>query len=159
MYYLTVLLFLLSYEAIMWGWTLNRHATWLKNHPEMDRRKPVSYTMLRVASGMSSMLSISVWCWWIFVMMNIDTMRYSKIHMICPIVVASIQLSHIHFSALIARYSCLPRSMWPLLSKGASILLVKYVKLDPPPLTSCDVHRCWSELSSMRKKLQEEVKS
>lgn len=140
-----VIIFFVSYEAVMWGWTLNRHAVWLKLHPQMEKRVSVSYRMLRVSSAMSAMLSVFIW--FLFMYVSIKKLQYQTdvafwifIRNSCII---ALQLSHIHFSAIIARYSCLPRSMWPLLSKIVSMALVKFFHMKEPILTSFDVHTCW----------------
>ena len=148
---LSIITFFISYEAILWGWSMNRHGYWLKRHPEHDKRRMVSHTMLRIASIMTSSLSILMWLWWVYLMVTGVTLVGIPITIfgiqiseyICTLLVITVQLSHIHFSAIIARYSCLPRSMWPLLSQLVSKALVKFTRLDPPLLNSADVHKCW----------------
>lgn len=136
--------FLVSFEAVMWAWTINRHATWLRKHPELEKRISVSYMMLRAASFMAGMLSILVWC--LFMYITITELAYEENPgfwiVIQNLVIISVQLSHTHFMAIIARYSCLPRSMWPLISKLVSIILVKWCHMKEPVLTSYDVHSC-----------------
>ncbi len=145
-----LLIFIISFEAMWWGWTLNRHGSWIARHPEMDRRKMVSPRMLKVACAMMSLLSLAVWLWWMYVntASGAHIVEHSRLHeYACSFIVAGIQLTHIHFSAMVARYSCLPRSLWPMLSIWISKTLCFLFKIKPPPLTSCDVHRCWHDLA------------
>lgn len=144
-----VVLFFLSFEAVMWGWTLNRHSAWLEKHPEYDRRLLVSYPMLRKASKMAGFLSIVVWLWWITI--SIGNFNDSLFHyVVCSFIVASIQLSHIHFMAIVARYSCLPLSMWPVVSKQVSIILSNKFGVHSPPKNSMEVHACWFKKGYLR---------
>lgn len=138
----TIIIFFLSYEAIMWGWTLNRHAVWLDTHVK-DRRITVSHKILKMASIMASSLSILLWIWWLVVLST--TLIYGSHMLICGLLISFVQLSHIHFSVILARYACLPRSMWPMFSKYISIFLCKYTNLPEPILTSGDLYICWGE--------------
>ena len=142
-YWLVV--FILSYEAIMWCWTIDRHASWLKRHPNLDKRQAVPPFMLRVAAGMACSLSLGVWMLFIYITMT--ELKYDdNPHFwvfIQNLVIASVQLTHIHLFAIGSRYMCLPRSMWPLLSKWASIVVVKFTKIPEPILSSYDVRGCW----------------
>ncbi len=151
-YVWVTILFLISFEAVAWGWTLNRHGDWIKRHPEMDRRRMVAPSMLKTACAMSSLLSIFVWLWSVHLTINpLGEELHSGTKIASLAVAFFIQLSHVHFCAMTARYSCLPRSMWPLLSNLVSRTLVYTFKIRPPPLNSCDVHRCWNDMVKRRK--------
>ena len=140
---LTVVIFLLSYEAIMWGWTLNRHAVWIEKHIKDRRKLLVSFNMLKIASVMSSILSVGAWMWWLVVISS--AVAHSGHIIVCAILISAIQLSHIHFSVILARYACLPRSFWSIFSQLASIFLCSVFNLKEPILTSGDLHICWGE--------------
>lgn len=145
-----VVVFILSYEALMWCWTVNRHATWLRQHPHLDKRQAVTPRQLRCASCMTASLSLGVWLLFIYItmteLMYPDNPQFWVF--IQNLVIASIQLSHIHLFAVGSRYMCLPRSMWPLLSKWVSMLLVKFMKMKEPVLTSYEVRSCWRKTTS-----------
>jgi len=116
---LTAFIVLLGYEALMWGWTMNRHASWLVKHPEEEDRIPlVGYKRLRFISASSGLLSGLSTLGWIVLVAEHD---FGVPHhgLMFGSAVLLIQLSHINLFAVIARYCCLPRSMWPLLSTWA----------------------------------------
>jgi len=142
-----IITFLISYEAILWGWTLNRHGRWQAKHPNMDKRSAVSARMLQMAAGMSAIFSLFMW--FLFMYTLVISLHY-KIHanfwiFMRVFILIGIQLTHIHFSAIVARYCCLPRSMWPVLSRVLSIVVCKVFKFNPPALTSAEVHRCYNK--------------
>lgn len=133
---------LFGYEAIMWGWTMNRHAKWLKRHPEDANEYPlVGYNRLRFVSISSSVVSILVVVSWIVLSVN-HKGNFPVQNMLLSITVLLLQLSHMNLFTLIARYTCLPRSMWPLVSTLMSVLIVKYLGALEPPLSSLEVHAC-----------------
>lgn len=137
----TIFIFLLSYEAIMWGWTLNRHATWLDKHIRDRRSVLVSFNALKLASMISSFVSIAIWSWWLFVVSTISTSGGNIV--LYAIIAIIAQASHIHFSVMLAKYSCLPRSFWSMISKYVSVAMCHFFKFKEPILTSEDLYICW----------------
>lgn len=133
---------LFGYEAIMWGWTMNRHALWLKRHPEDANEYPlVGYNRLRFVSISSSIISTLVITAWIILTVNHKAI-FPMQQTLLSITVLLLQLSHMNLFTLIARYTCLPRSMWPLVSVLMSKFIVKYLGALEPPLSSLEVHAC-----------------
>ncbi len=155
-----IILFFISYEALLWGWVLNRHATWLKNNPNIDRRKIVSYKVVRFTSVLSSFLNAFIWIWWMYIVIHegppvhpiIFTYVFSGI-------VFSVQCCSIHSSAFFARYSCLPSNMWPILTRYISILPNLLFNIPPPAKTSAAVYRCWVRLARMRKRKENKMEN
>ena len=139
--------FAISFEAIMWGYTLNRHGKWQAKHPGMDKRSSVSARMLQAVGIMSASFSLGMW--FLFMYTLISRLQYAEhanfwiFVRVC--ILLGMQLTHIHFSAVVARYTCLPRSMWPILSKYVSIALGKTFGIKPPVLTSFEVHQCYKK--------------
>lgn len=142
-----VITFIVSFEAIMWGYTLNRHGKWQSRHPGMDKRSSVSAMMLQMAGGMSASFSLIMWFLFMYTLVTglqyAEHARFWLFIRVC--ILLGLQLTHVHFSAIIARYVCLPRSYWPVLSACVSIMLQKLFKIKPPILTSYEVHQCYKK--------------
>lgn len=137
------MVFLVSYEALLWGWTLYRHAIWQQEHGLQDRRGTVTSTMLKHAAIMCSIHSLGLWfLYQTFVMFGLFHNLWREL--LFTGLVYGVQLTHIHFSAIVARYSCLPRSYWPLVSKYISILLCQKCGFPEPLKESGDIDRCWT---------------
>ncbi len=153
LYIIGIALFFISYEALLWGWVLNRHASWLKNNPDIDRRKIVSYKVVRFTSILSSCLNIFIWAWWMYIVMHegppVHPIEFTYVF---SFIVFCVQLCSIHSSAFFARYSCLPSSMWPILTRFISILPDVFFNVPPPAETSSDVYRCWVRLARIRER-------
>lgn len=139
----SLLICVIGYEAIMWGWTMNRHATWLQNHPEDDDRVLlVGPRRLKFISTTSAVFSICTIFWWVYLMVEHPTVSPAGHTIVWGLIIFLIQLSVLNLFTVIARYSCLPRSMWPLISTWLSVFVVRYMGVEEPPLTSVDVHAC-----------------
>lgn len=139
---ITGVIFLLSYESIMWGWTLNRHAVWLEKHIKDMRKILVSFNILKITSIISAIISIVVWMWWLIIISSAIHISYI---LVFAVLISTIQLSHIHFSVILARYSCLPRSFWSMFSQWTSMIICVVFNIKEPILTSGDLHVCWGK--------------
>lgn len=123
-----IIIIFLSLEVFWWGKCLNDHSRMMKELGDNDCyggpddicfRK--NWIRVFMASVMATSLSMGVILWWI-VMWNsgeVKTFTYSQW------VASGIQLSHIHFFAIIARCTCLDISDWPIPSQIVSKYLHK----------------------------------
>ena len=118
---------LLTVEVMLWAYTLNRHAVWLHDSDKVEKKTCFkdAWPRIYMASVMACGLSLICFFW------EVSLIYHVFIHDIphstyMPWIIAGIQLSHIHFFAIIARCSCLDVSEWPWLSKQISKLLAKF---------------------------------
>ena len=61
----SVLIVLAVAEVQIWGFTVNRHAWWMKNHPTQDKRR-INYKSLFYASAFTSLLSLIMLFAWMY---------------------------------------------------------------------------------------------
>ena len=115
--------FLLSYEVFTWGCKLNQHARDMQDIE--DKTKDICagklWSRIFMSSVMATALSMGVAIWWLAMIITgaAETFVYPQW------VACGIQLSHIHFFAIIARCTYLEVDSWPLLSRHISYLLYK----------------------------------
>lgn len=127
--------FLLTNEALFWSWALARHAYWMDKHRELIHCKNLNCRMTMLASIMAGTLSTLVGVWYICYSIDSQALFYRDSLLVC-----GIQLSHIHFMALLARCTELPRELWPLPSQWLSKYVVRrLIKNNPSPI--CDQRR------------------
>lgn len=149
---LLVLIFFLSVEAMFWAFSINRHAYWLKLHPEYDRRLAVPFRILSVAGWFTLFLSLTLWVWHVysFALFKMCTiMPYD--YYLKSFMVIWIQLSLIHLWGIVARYCCLHTQFWPILSGIISRFLIRKFKLTDMN-SFCNSMKKWNELDSLSEK-------
>jgi len=123
----TVLLALLAMESVSWSFTLNRHAKWLKDSPVNERRAFIKTAVLTIFSTLSGCFTLFSWAWFCYFRAhNINIYHEYELHLILTL---GIQFTHIHFSVILGKYSCLPEIYWPLCSKAIHKLLKRFVKI------------------------------
>lgn len=118
-----VVILFLSFEVFSWGVKLNAHARWMKSLIDAGRFERTSDICFRnnwirvyMASVMATMLSMSVFFGWGVAWITGHTGGFIYEQW----VIAGIQLSHIHFFAIIARCTCLEVQDWPFVSRNIS---------------------------------------
>lgn len=146
---LTGLVFLVSIESTFWAFSVNRHAYWLKTHPEYDRRLAVPYTILGFGASITGLLTLFLWLWFIC---GIAIMQF-KYTSVCPIstkfiIVFWTNLVIIHMWAIVARYSCLHTAYWPYMSRFISNILIKYFNLTEVH-KYCHILKKWNDLDRL----------
>lgn len=121
---ISILLALLAVESVSWSFTINRHAKWLKDSPVSERRAFIKTRVLTLFSSLSGIFSLFTWAWFCYFKANATGIEFEMpLHLVVTI---GVQLTHIHFSAVLARYSCLPETYWPCFSKLINKILNKY---------------------------------
>jgi len=135
--FLYVFGFLCAHESLQWGWSLGTHSLWMKNHESIIRCPDVNYRMVGIASIMSSLLTACILPWMIFLIIH-----GSSHLLVCLFIGTTVNLSHIHFMALLARCTSMPIECWPLLSRFMSKYIVRKImdrrSVDNPSIT---IHR------------------
>jgi len=120
-YIMWFILFITTVEVIQWSWTLFVHARWMANHRDLIKCKSLSFRMTYIAAFMAGCLSIVMFMWVIYVAYNGRATR-----LIVPMCIGtSLQLSHIHFMAILGRCVELPVSLWPPFSKWVSRRIIR----------------------------------
>lgn len=123
-----IVIILLSIEVFCWGYSLNNHSRMMKELGDKDClgqdgdfcfRK--NWIRVFMASVMATSLSVGVTMWWLIMSFagKAESFTYAQW------VAAGIQLSHIHFFAIIARCTCLDIYDWPILSRIKAIFCCK----------------------------------
>lgn len=118
-----IVIILLSIEVFCWGYSLNNHSRMMKELGDKDClvhegdfcfRK--NWIRVFMSSVMATSLSMGVMLWWGVMVLSgkTDTFIYAQW------VAAGIQLSHIHFFAIVARCTCLDILDWPGISQFKS---------------------------------------
>lgn len=131
----SMLILLLAVDLIGWNVSICKHAKWLRNNPEAEKRRTVSGLRLYAVAGFSFALPILNIMWWSFAVYLIYVDKSLPAHrfIIAAVVITLSLLGWIHLFAIIARYSCLPRGYWPLISYFVSRGLIKIFKLPKYP--------------------------
>lgn len=130
-----ILLFIVTNEALMWAFTINRHANWMFYNAEFVKCRyeitGVTYKRIRYTALLTGITILAIGISWILVSsLTHDRclMQVFNGHYLIGIVYIMVQLGFIHLFATIARCSGLPSIYGPLLSKGISIVLSRFAK-------------------------------
>lgn len=118
-----IIIGILTLEVWWWGCALNRHSTWMRTlvRDYDDGCFLQNWPRVFMASVMSTALSLcsALWWfvgWWTWPETDVHTAQW---------LVVGLQLSHIHFFAILARCTCLEQSYWPWLSRKISKMMGK----------------------------------
>lgn len=146
------IVFFLSVEVLFWSFSINRHAYWLRLHPDYDRRLAVPARILGTAGWITAFLSLSIWVWIVY---NYTLFRYDVCgacsYYLQSALACWMQLSLIHLWGIIARYSCLHTQFWPIASGLVSKFLIwKFGLTDLSRF--CNSLRRWGEMDKMSQK-------
>jgi len=115
MKYITgISVFLLTYESLYWSFTLARHASWMDKHSALIHCKNLDCRKTMLVTIMAGSFSLLVGAY--FIIYSIDSPLFYKDSMIA----CGIQLSHIHYAAVLARCTELPIELWPIWSRFMS---------------------------------------
>lgn len=115
----------LTLEVLLWSKVFHEYANILRSDSH-ERRKSrrLNWTRLLLASIMNCAYGICMAAWWVsFTLVNHDDSPHG-----CPVmwIVASIQLSSVHWSAIVARCSGLRVEQWPWASRKVSAILQRW---------------------------------
>lgn len=126
------IIFILTNEAVMWAFTINRHADWMGSNAELIKCRSeitgVTYSVIRYAAVMTGIVILTLGLFWVMVSASdksLSVMGIASCQLLLGISVIFSQLAFIHLFAIVARCSGLPTVYWPLLSKHISFLLSK----------------------------------
>lgn len=77
----SILIVLATTEVQIWGFTINRHAWWMKNNPHLEKRR-INYKSLFWSSIFTAVLSLMMLLAWMITVMMIATCTSSYV-LIC----------------------------------------------------------------------------
>lgn len=113
---LGIVLFVIINEAILWCYTINRHAEWLNRHPKDDRRQ-TNHKRLFFASGACGAITFLQLILWIYMMVfNYICMTNFPMYLLFYTLTLGQLMVIISFLGLIAKYSRLPQQYRPILT-------------------------------------------
>lgn len=147
-----VFVFMLAVEVMFWSFSINRHAVWLMQHPNYDRRMAVPSKILAVGGWFTAILALCLWFWHIhsFALHRLsDSML--KNYIIDTFFICWILIAMIHLWAMIARYGCLHTQYWPIISGLVSKMLIKKFGITDVN-KHCTYMRRWNELDRLSEK-------
>lgn len=122
------LIVILFAETSCWTVTIVKHASWLSKHPDYEDGMATSGNILMIASCISGIFALLAWAWLChtITLYWIGVSPWDTSLVVTSLLCVSILFSHIHFWALLARYTCLSIVYWPYGSYLVSRLLNKY---------------------------------
>lgn len=136
MTFIIVILCIATVEAISWAYSLYSHCSWAIKNSIKDKRVRVPYSSLSVYSALSGIMSLTVWCAFIFVT-TVTTLLPNCIFVLFFLVLF-FQMITIHSWYVVSMYVCVPFEYIPFISKniitGLNILMrgkskINYVSL------------------------------
>jgi len=111
----SILLILIVSEVQIWSFTLNRHAYWLKKHPELDRRN-INYKSLFYTSMHCSILSLITLLLWIFAIVMGNGYMTITFTVFLFAIILGYMIIFISFLSLIAKLCRLNKNDYPPLT-------------------------------------------
>lgn len=131
----TVAMIVLAVDNIIWILVIFKHSFWLHKNDIKERRKVVSPKRLFAAAFIALPVSIAMLPWWIYlcyIYMERYPIPFHRLF-VGGTMMLLVLLTFIHLFAIIARYSCLPRRYWPLMSYHISRIIQRIFKTKPYP--------------------------
>lgn len=149
---LVVSIMILANESFIWSLTMCRHISWIHRNPQYEKVLATKYRTLRNAIIFSSLFCIISFVYFIYYVSALYSgyELYDSYGFLFISLIPGIFLTHIHFWALIARYTCLHTRFWPCISKYVNHLL-KNITGAEELADYCLFFERWKSLSPLRK--------
>jgi len=120
----SIILSLVTVEAISWSFTMHQHGRWLQKHPTYERRVVIKPAHLTKAALMTGLLSLAAWGWFSHLtalhMFKEEPLDYT--FYLGALIIFGIHTTHLNMWAILSKYVCLPEVFWPYFSKFRSRL-------------------------------------
>lgn len=107
-------------ESLLWSYTINRHAEWIKRHPKDERRR-INFKNLYKLSAFTAILSLFQLIFWIFLIVFGCHCALGAISYLGVFLFTTGNLFIIIcLMRIVAKYSRLPKTYYPVFSNWLS---------------------------------------